>query len=258
MAGGKGGVGKSTVAAALHSVTGLTGVDLDVSTPNLHVYTRAEEVGREEVTLRVPSPPDSCSLCGACAEVCPSGALVVGRTVDVDPGQCHGCGLCVEVCPEDALGVEEVVLGWVVRYRSGSGRLLGGEAVVGERRLRAVARAVLEAAPGDAVLDGPAGAGKDVYDALRVCDAVVAVTVPTPAGFRDLERFLRLVEGAGLEEGVVFLNRSGLPGGGRWARRVERVSPFPVVRGPEVEGDPLVDEGFLGAVSEACSELGLG
>ncbi len=258
MAGGKGGVGKSTVAAALHRLTGLTGVDLDVSTPNLHVYTGAEEVGRDEVTLSVPRPSGSCSLCGRCAEVCPSGAIVVGRRVDVDEGQCHGCGLCVEACPEDALGTVDVGLGWVVRFETRWGRLVGGEAVVGERRLRRVAAEVLKRAPEDAVLDGPAGAGKDVYDALRVCDAVVAVTVPTPAGFHDLRRFLRLVEGAGLEDGVVFLNRGGLPGGDAWVGRIERVSPFPVVVAPDVEGDPLRDGGFLGSVGEILSELGLG
>ena len=52
--------------------------------------------------------PDACSLCGICADACPTGALryeesnqeanLLFRTAD-----CTGCGLCSNACPEAAL-----------------------------------------------------------------------------------------------------------------------------------------------------------
>lgn len=49
---------------------------------------------------------ESCSLCMACAGICPSGALVAGGdepSLSLVEARCHQCGLCVEVCPENAL-----------------------------------------------------------------------------------------------------------------------------------------------------------
>jgi ferredoxin len=49
---------------------------------------------------------ESCSLCMACAGICPSGALVAGGdepSLCLVESRCHQCGFCVEVCPEDAL-----------------------------------------------------------------------------------------------------------------------------------------------------------
>jgi ferredoxin len=52
----------------------------------------------------------SCTLCGACAFGCPTGALVFaesgeGNVLSVTPGACNACSRCVEICPEDALAV---------------------------------------------------------------------------------------------------------------------------------------------------------
>ncbi len=49
---------------------------------------------------------ESCSLCMACAGICPSGALVAGGdepSLSLVESRCHQCGSCVEVCPENAL-----------------------------------------------------------------------------------------------------------------------------------------------------------
>lgn len=49
---------------------------------------------------------ESCSLCMACAGICPSGALVAGGdepSLSLVEARCHQCGFCVEVCPENAL-----------------------------------------------------------------------------------------------------------------------------------------------------------
>ncbi|SFR54641.1 pyruvate-ferredoxin/flavodoxin oxidoreductase [Robiginitalea myxolifaciens] len=56
---------------------------------------------------------DSCTACGLCSLVCPSGALrakaleqqsdLFGFRIAINPDQCTSCGLCVEECPEKAL-----------------------------------------------------------------------------------------------------------------------------------------------------------
>ena len=52
---------------------------------------------------------DACTLCLACASLCPSGAL--GDNPDLpqlrfQEDACLQCGLCVQVCPEDAVSLE--------------------------------------------------------------------------------------------------------------------------------------------------------
>jgi len=45
-----------------------------------------------------------CTGCGACVEVCPTGALVlVEGTAHLDDALCRGCEACIPACPEGAL-----------------------------------------------------------------------------------------------------------------------------------------------------------
>ncbi len=50
---------------------------------------------------------ETCTVCGACADVCPTGALALERDAEAsslsyDPARCTGCERCVPVCPEGA------------------------------------------------------------------------------------------------------------------------------------------------------------
>ena len=52
-----------------------------------------------------------CTGCGACVEVCPTGAIRLvasetGRYAEVNQSECRGCEACVEACPEDAIMAE--------------------------------------------------------------------------------------------------------------------------------------------------------
>jgi ferredoxin len=47
-----------------------------------------------------------CILCGRCAEVCPSGAIMVDSMVNIDTEKCLDCGRCVSACPQGAITIK--------------------------------------------------------------------------------------------------------------------------------------------------------
>lgn len=49
---------------------------------------------------------DICTICGACAEVCPTAAITVDATVETDPRLCIKCCACVRECPTNARVME--------------------------------------------------------------------------------------------------------------------------------------------------------
>jgi NAD-dependent dihydropyrimidine dehydrogenase PreA subunit len=51
---------------------------------------------------------ERCTGCGACVEVCPTGAIRLtedetGRHAEIDEERCQECEACVEACPEGAI-----------------------------------------------------------------------------------------------------------------------------------------------------------
>ena len=45
-----------------------------------------------------------CTTCGACKEVCPTGAISEGEEqYSIDPDTCVDCGLCEPECPVSAI-----------------------------------------------------------------------------------------------------------------------------------------------------------
>lgn len=52
--------------------------------------------------------PDGCTVCGACAEVCPDKAIIVeGAPPRFDREACQGCLRCSEACPKDCILLSE-------------------------------------------------------------------------------------------------------------------------------------------------------
>jgi ferredoxin len=59
--------------------------------------------------MRMPAKVDeeTCTACGACAEVCPVDAITVEDSAKVDTEACTECGACVEECPVEAIALQE-------------------------------------------------------------------------------------------------------------------------------------------------------
>ncbi|MEJ5357338.1 MAG: ATP-binding protein [Desulfobacterales bacterium] len=222
IASGKGGTGKTTVAASLAWVwkRPVVAVDLDVEEPNLHLFLRPRFEGRRPASLEVPIADEArCNRCGACAELCQFKAIaVLGTVLLTFPEMCHGCGGCLAVCPEGALApggreLGEVLWGPVDGGRIGfcMGRLRVGEALSPPlmRAVIAQARELALRDEADLIIDAPPGTSCPAIQAVSPADLIVLVTEPTPFGFHDF----RLAHEAFLPLGkpmAVVVNRADL------------------------------------------------
>ena len=199
---GKGGTGKTTIAAAFASLANKkVMVDCDVDAADLYLLLRPKVLAQEKYFGgRSPHVDlDKCTQCGLCTLVCRFQAIDNGV---VDPVSCEGCGFCSHVCPEDAIIMEEAFSGdWFVsdtpygpfvHARLGIGEENSGKLVtVVRKKATEIAK---EKKLGLILIDGPPGIGCPVTASLAGVDLILAVTEPTLSGIHDLERILKLSE----------------------------------------------------------------
>lgn len=244
--GGKGGVGKSTIATLLAIVANRSGrrvllVDVDVESPTLHMLLGVRRERLADVTCFVPRiDPEACLKCGRCVNECPEHALVKppgGHPLLLEE-LCSGCKKCYYVCPARAIEESRKAIGVIYFSRRAGLDLLQGELIPGEKKNIDVSREVVERALSlshnyDLVIfDCPPGTSAAVWLAARESDAVVAVTEPTPLGLSDLKAFVELV--SPLEKPIVaVLNRADLPSGIRSeVREFCEEKDFPLIEVP--------------------------
>ena len=199
---GKGGTGKTTIAAAFASLArNKVLVDCDVDAADLHLLLHPRML-KQEKFYGGKSPAvdlDKCTQCDLCTEICRFHAI---RNGVVDPVSCEGCGFCSHVCPPGAIVMEEAFSGdWFVsetpygpfvHARLGIGEENSGKLVTVVRKQAAE---IAEEGNLDLILiDGPPGIGCPVTASMAGADLILAVTEPTLSGIHDLERILKLAE----------------------------------------------------------------
>lgn len=212
---GKGGTGKTSVAAALAVLAGRVVVaDCDVDAPDLHlilapqVHQRYEFHGGNEAVIR----HDACTRCGLCLDYCRFGAVVreAHGSYSVDATSCEGCGVCVRFCPVNAIDfpqrhcgewmVSEARCGPMVHARLRAGAENSGKLVSTVRR--EARRIAQEAGLGLIIVDGPPGIGCPVIASVVGSSIVLVVTEPTLSGAHDMERVLALTRHFGIPTAV--------------------------------------------------------
>jgi MinD superfamily P-loop ATPase len=197
IASGKGGTGKTTVAASLTHVwpRPLIAVDLDVEEPNLHLFLKPQIEASQKATMQVPFADESkCTSCGLCADLCQFKAItLLGDILLTFPEMCHGCGGCMAICPEGALGIGQRELGEVLWGHAGKAEFLMGRLRVGEAMSPPLMRSVkeklaklMDGPSKDIIIDAPPGVSCPAVNAVMDSDAIILVTEPTPFGLYDL------------------------------------------------------------------------
>jgi MinD superfamily P-loop ATPase len=227
---GKGGVGKSSLTAALgHLLAGngqrrLVLADTDVDAPNLHLVLGAQfdrSMGIKASDKAVIDT-DLCSRCMACRDVCKFGSIIGEDEPVIISYSCEGCGACAIVCPTGAISVQPVENGRINMVNAGSVRVVAGELGIGESSSGRLVDIVKKQARQEAALtrsdllltDGPPGIGCPVIAALKGADYAVLVTEPTPAALSDLQRVAEVLRGFRIPAGAV-LNRADMHGPSR-------------------------------------------
>lgn len=197
---GKGGTGKTTIAAAFASLAkNKVMVDCDVDAADLHLLLKPKVLFQEKYFGgRSPHVDlDQCTQCGLCTEICRFNAIDNGR---VDPISCEGCGFCFHICPESAIMMEEAFSGdWFISETS-YGPFIHARLGIGEENsgklVTVVRKKAMEIAGeknlGLILIDGPPGIGCPITASLTGVNLVLAITEPTVSGIHDLERILKL------------------------------------------------------------------
>ncbi|MFP4515566.1 MAG: 4Fe-4S binding protein [Desulfovibrionales bacterium] len=220
VASGKGGTGKTTVAASLAAVweSPVVAVDLDVEEPNLHLFLNPKITSRRTASMEIPVADETkCTFCRACAEICQFKAIsVFGEVLLTFPEMCHGCGGCIAVCPEKALSPGSRSLGEVSQGYAGEIPFLMGKLRVGEAMSPPLMRAVkqdlgtlLSKQHRDVIVDAPPGVSCPAVSAVMDSDVIVLVTEPTPFGLYDFRLAYEAFSPMGKPLGAV-VNRAGL------------------------------------------------
>lgn len=276
-ASGKGGTGKTTLAAlmAIHAAREMPLVlaDCDVEAANLPLALGAEDVSREPFAGWPAAAIDAaaCNSCGVCLQVCRFEAVVysgVRRDFSIDPLLCEGCALCASACPYDAIVLTPRESGEVIVARSAAGPLVYGRLRPGQdlsgklvTEVRTLADRLADDGAAELVLvDGPPGTGCPATAAIANTDLLIAVAEPTVSGEHDLARLIALARRLGVPVAIV-LNKADLSASGALRiRERAAIESLPVIA--EVPFDPalaaLAQRAELGTLFAADVEAGSG
>lgn len=204
---GKGGAGKTSVAAAIASVAeNAVFCDNDVDAADLHLIFNPEikeKYDFDSGTVAVIDPA-VCTNCGICAEHCHFDAIHPNSVeqLEVNPFQCEGCRLCERVCPENAIEsirnnnnhwfVSDTRFGTLVHAKMGPGEENSGKLVT---EIRKKAKEIANNTRADFIVnDGPPGIGCSAIASVTGTDAVLMVIEPTLSGLHDAKRLVELIK----------------------------------------------------------------
>jgi MinD superfamily P-loop ATPase len=221
---GKGGTGKTTVAAALITRASAGGArvavtDCDVDAANLHLLLHPVPVASEPFMGGDMAVVDA-ALCagdcgGGCVSHCSFGAIGPGGRVDAL--SCEGCGVCALVCPLGAVKLVPKETGVIYRSETAYGRMVHARMQPGQgnsgklvAEVRRLGRELADQHKASIIIsDGPPGLGCPVLSSVTGATLALVVAEPSLSARHDLVRTLAVCGQFGVPA-VVALNKSDL------------------------------------------------
>lgn len=197
---GKGGTGKTTVAASLATLAeDAVLADCDVDAPDLHLILQPKIEKEEKFfgSKLAIKDDEKCTSCGLCRENCRFDAFT--ENLDVIEERCEGCGVCEYVCPQDAISLVERESGLVyissTRFGPMSHAKLGAGEEASGKLVDVVRKNARELATGShdlIIIDGPPGIGCPAIASITGVDAILLVSEPTDSGIHGMKRAIGL------------------------------------------------------------------
>jgi MinD superfamily P-loop ATPase len=224
---GKGGTGKTSIAAALSHLAydseesiSIVLADADVDAANLELIlspsnTRKEDFWGGQVA---EIHQRRCSHCGECKLACRFNAI--RATEDgfvIDPIACEGCAACCYVCPSDAISMKEQIAGAWFQSDSLYGTLFHAVLFPAQENSGKLVTLIKQHAKLHAIdngcdlmiIDGPPGVGCPVISAVSGADLALIVAEPSKAGVHDMRRILETTDHFSVPS-VVCINKTDL------------------------------------------------
>jgi len=233
---GKGGVGKSSISASLAfsmaQKNKIVAADCDVDAANLALLFGLKKLTKNEKisTNTKAFVNNNAKGCKKIVEKCTFSAISwveKNQLPKINSFLCEGCGVCKMLCPKgiDMRKVENatigegqskhgftVVSGQLEMGESGSGKVV----TVAKERAQKIAK---EQHAKYLIVDSAPGIGCPVIASVRDSDYILAVTEPTPAAFRALQRVLEVVNHFEINYGII-INKSDLNKG--FVQKIEK------------------------------------
>lgn len=217
---GKGGTGKTSLAASLACLASRSGntviADCDVDAADMHIILKPKiNEKREFISGKVARVnPKKCistgekASCPICISGCRFGAISHSFTkgCSIDPLACEGCGVCVRLCTPGAIDfvdrrcgdlfVSDTRFGPMVHAALDPRAENSGKLVTSVRK---EAKKIAAERNADwLIIDGSPGIGCPVIASVTGADMALIVTEPTVSGRHDLERVAGVVRHFGV------------------------------------------------------------
>ena len=204
---GKGGTGKTSVAASLAALAGRSIIaDCDVDAADLHLVLNPAPCSSERFIAGHFASLDTarCNNCAKCFDLCRAGAVKFreGPKFYIDEMQCEGCGVCVRFCPVKAIDFKSRDCGELMASETRFGPIVHAKLKPGGENSGKLVAAVKEKAHEIAkdsmsplmIVDGPPGIGCPVIAATSGASLALLVTEPTLSAEHDLLRAIKLLK----------------------------------------------------------------
>jgi MinD superfamily P-loop ATPase len=218
---GKGGVGKSSITASLALMISkdkkIICADCDVDASNLPLVLGVEETDYDELkpistNQKVSFDLEKCNSCKKCFEACYFNAIGWKENMPyLKEFSCEGCGACEIVCPSNAIKLIEIKNATLGHAKTKYGfTIVSAQLGIGEsgsgKVVTEVKKKAMDIAKDAEILlvDSAAGIGCPVIASVVGSDYVIAVTEPTPSGFEDMKRALKMVEHFNIPYGIII------------------------------------------------------